>query len=180
MEHVAKAAEQAECTFKPRTNQVPVSNKIFDFSRTETIVPIIEQRRQEKENKLEQLRREKEYKELKECTFVPLTNEGTPVRGNGPVIVRGLGRHLELKEMARRQEEEQKQREDKAFGKVTNRVDSRTEPYTIPKPFNLSTSHRRRKSRSKSRDQDFAKDLTFSPETLSRSRQRKILGILAK
>ena len=43
------------------------------------------------------MRTYKEYDELKECTFQPQIKENIPE--TGIVIVRGLGRHMELQEM---------------------------------------------------------------------------------
>ena len=53
-----------------------------------------------------------------------------------PIIVRGLGRHLELKEMAKRQEEEAAQREAQVF-----KLQPSPNPcgYTVPQPFRLSS-----------------------------------------
>lgn len=73
---------------------------------------------QERENKLQQTRRQLEYDELKDCTFQPdiLQRPATTAAGGGgsgagsgggggePVVVRGLGRYMELKEMAKRLE----------------------------------------------------------------------------
>ena len=63
----------------------------------------------------------------KECTFQPnvsISKKHVPERG-GPVIVRGLGRHLELKEMAKKQEEERLSREEEVF-KTQPRQPART------------------------------------------------------
>ena len=50
-----------------------------------------------------QVRRDKEYDTLKECTFEPELHAREEVpQPTGPVVVRGLGRYLELKEMAKR------------------------------------------------------------------------------
>jgi len=40
----------------------------------------------------------------------------------GPIIVRGMGRYLELKEMARRQTEERKEREQKVIVIITMKL----------------------------------------------------------
>lgn len=51
--------------------------------------------------------------------------------------MRGLGRHLELKELARRQKEEQAEREKKAWC-VASQDPARKVVYTIPKPFKMT------------------------------------------
>ncbi len=38
----------------------------------------------------------REYEELKECTFTPAINRDAP-KPSGPVVVPGLGRHMELR-----------------------------------------------------------------------------------
>ena len=48
--------------------------------------------------------------------------------------MRGLGRYMELKQLARRQAEAQKEREQKAF---LVEPPARLQPYTVPEPFRL-------------------------------------------
>ena len=51
-----------------------------------------------------------EVKELEECTFSPAIVRKSSSQGKGgPVVIRGLGRHLELRELAKRKEEEQRE-----------------------------------------------------------------------
>lgn len=66
---------------------------------------------------LEAARRRAEYEELKACTFAPQTaaSQASLARAKaaveadgGVVVVHGLGRHLELKELTRRMEEEKR------------------------------------------------------------------------
>ena len=79
--------------------------------------------------------------ELRECTFQPnvsLIKQAVP-EPDGPVIVRGLGRHLELKEMAKKKEEEKAAREEEVF-KTQPRV--ATAGYTVPQPFHLSDNQK--------------------------------------
>ena len=82
-----------------------------------------------------------ERQALAECTFAPQV--GSPAvaeaKGGGgekPLVVKGIARHMELKGLARRQAEEQAQREQKAF-----LIDppQRTAPYTVPEPFRLAS-----------------------------------------
>ena len=74
---------------------------------------------------------------------------GTPVspgeRGHSvadekPLVVRGLGRYMELKQLAKRQAEAQKQREQKAF---ILEPPARLQPYTVPEEFRFSQTSRR-------------------------------------
>lgn len=57
----------------------------------------------EKQARIAQARRNKEYQEIKDCTFYPQTNPGAPLYTHD-VEIRGLERHLELKELQRRKE----------------------------------------------------------------------------
>ena len=41
--------------------------------------------------------------ELNECTFKPKTNPGIADNNEGVVVVKGLGRHLELQELKKKQ-----------------------------------------------------------------------------
>ncbi|RHY45729.1 hypothetical protein DYB30_009621 [Aphanomyces astaci] len=58
--------------------------------------------------KLEDQRNSLEFQELQACTFAPAINKSTTKPSRGPVVVRGLGRFLELKQLAKRQVAERK------------------------------------------------------------------------
>lgn len=62
---------------------------------------------QAKEAKLEMGRLAAEYEALQACTFTPQIS-APPPQATGPVVVRGLGRYLELRDMARKQEDERR------------------------------------------------------------------------
>lgn len=92
---------------------------------------------------------------LKECTFVPqlshagsgagdcVTSSGVSgskdsMKGGNegkPLVIHGLGRYMELKQMAKRQADAQKQREQKAF---LIEPPARLHPYTVTEPFSFS------------------------------------------
>jgi hypothetical protein len=80
-----------------------------------------------KEMKLDSQRRSKEVEEIAECTFAPDVLSG-PALPAGPVIVKGMGRHLELRELARQQQQEQEEREKRAF---KLQVEDARSPYTV-------------------------------------------------
>jgi hypothetical protein len=61
---------------------------------------------QSREEKLAKARREAEYAEMQACTFAPDVKRPAVRQPDGPVIVRGLGRFIETKELAKRLEEE--------------------------------------------------------------------------
>ena len=116
----------------------------------------IERERVARERRLQECRSSMEYEELKGCTFQPKTNKQPRAKagragreaggggggGGGPVVVRGLGRHLELKELAKRQKEEAATRETKAFHVDKRALAQREGLYTVPVPFNLSVDKR--------------------------------------
>ena len=86
----------------------------------------------------------KELEELKDCTFQPEVT-GFNYRykqPNKPVIVRGLGRHLELKNHSNRLKELERQRIEKAFSVKNISKYRRPETgTTIVEPFHLSESY---------------------------------------
>lgn len=54
---------------------------------------------------------------MKDCTFKPQILDTEPSTAKDQVVVvRGLGRHLELKELQKKKEEERKLREAEVFG----------------------------------------------------------------
>ena len=54
---------------------------------------------------------------MKDCTFKPILLNNVPAtQKEEVVVVRGLGRHLELKELQKKKEEEKKLREAEVFG----------------------------------------------------------------
>ena len=71
----------------------------------------------QKQERIAQERREREYDQMKDCTFKPAILENEPSTSKEQVVVvRGLGRHLELKELQKKKEEEKKLREAEVFG----------------------------------------------------------------
>lgn len=90
----------------------------------------------------ERLQREKELDDLRECSFRPNihTKKTSPPRAVVPVVVRGLARHLELRDRARQLDEAKRLRQHNAF-----RVDKADEwrngqNFTTPVPFALHNS----------------------------------------
>ena len=103
------------------------------------------------------------------------------------VVVRGLGRHLELKELQKKKEEEKRLREAEVFGlghkfavnaaelDITNPnrsyypgVNLTVQPggYTVPKPFELSSNKDEKKHKLlKELKEKERKECTFQPTT---------------
>jgi hypothetical protein len=129
---IAEAEFQALHTFNPTlvwgvpgggsstattaTTLVPVAGKLGASDPTGLSARVAEVR-EAVEAKREAARRRAEYEELAPCTFAPSIapsqaslaklKEAAAVDG-GVVVVRGLGRHLELKELSRHLEEEKR------------------------------------------------------------------------
>ena len=134
--------ERAECTFRPQLN--PNSDAIaakqpervsHNPDTIEGLTARLRQEQQDKAERLERARRQVEADKLKECTFQPQLASATPSTVEAkPLVVRGLGRYMELKQLAKRQAEAQKEREQKAF---LIEPPARLQPYTVPEPFHL-------------------------------------------
>ena len=136
---------QLECTFKPKVDErsaalaAKAPQRCTHTADGDSVLERVAQQARERDEKLERLRREREAEELRECTFAPkvqprlagaarkergkaadAAQSGTPTaaaaeEAAGGVVVRGLGRYMELKQMAKAQAEAQKQREQRAF-----------------------------------------------------------------
>ena len=71
--------------------------------------------------------------ELEQCTFQPKTNPTIVDNNEEVVVVKGLGRHLELQELKKRQVEEKKLREAEVFG-VNHKFAVNADQYDINNP----------------------------------------------
>ena len=70
---------------------------------------------------------------MEQCTFQPTTNEYIKDNSEEVVIVKGLGRHLELQELKKKQQEEKRLREAEVFG-VNHKFAVNAEQYDITNP----------------------------------------------
>lgn len=117
-----------------------------------------------------------QYDELGSCTFTPIINKKS-VSSDRPVIVRGLGRFLELRQMQKQIEEEKRQREEKAFA-----VRYVPKSHTIPEPFQLSSQNsnlkKRREERLKILQNAQERECTFHPKTLEGTNRQLIRQVL--
>lgn len=57
---------------------------------------------------------QKEMRELEECTFKPNVHP-VPPKEKDPVVIKGLGRHLELQDLAKQMRKDQEEWERKIF-----------------------------------------------------------------
>ena len=200
-------AIEEECTFKPKIHSmkrkaglgdssfvsgvfaVASSQSIgaqersrysMDVTDVETLTQRIKDKQREKMAQCQMVKKKKEYEELKECTFTPAIRRAAPKSAAGPIVVRGLGRHLELKELAQRKAEEQAERERKVF--LTQVTPGAAKPYTVPTPFQLSSSdgkHEARKEKVRQAVQSInMKECTFHPQTNEGDVRRLLQSIL--
>lgn len=117
----------------------------------------------DKQARIAQARRQQEYAEIKDCTFYPKTNQKV-LLPTEDVEIRGLDRHLELRELQRRKDEEQALREAEVFGLNAQFIAGQK-----PEPFELMTTLRHCQNQQKFQERidklrlDQMKDCTFRP-----------------
>eukprot|EP00752_Nemacystus_decipiens_P011160 g9916.t1 len=138
-------------------------------------------REREQEERFNALREEQEVSEMQRCTFVPQTNPAI-LRAQGPVMVRGLGRHLELKDVAQQREMERREREAQAFGVRPGAVKRTMMGETLVEPFNLSSNNKKKKrwweERKRRHEAERAAECTFKPWTVEAERGRALSRLL--
>ena len=137
--------EAEECTFKPKVAARSAALAAHAAHRSGlqphqvgTLTERLNLQSQQREAKLDAERKRREAAELEKCTFKPSVKAKSPAaikaEASGPVVVRGLGRYMELKDLAKRKVEAQKQREQRAF---LTEPPEKLQPYTVPEPFQL-------------------------------------------
>lgn len=172
-----ESSESQECTFRPQIKRVPSPNRV---GPPEALIDRITELQRQRDALWQQQRAAAEYEEVSECTFAPETNKKRP-RHQGPIVVRGLGRHLELSELRRRKEDERKQKQEEVFHENPQPPKNGR---TVTEPFKLRSEHRdgrkgngaadgRRKQQKAS-----GTEFTFRPETEARRRRNIIASIL--
>ncbi|CCI45285.1 unnamed protein product [Albugo candida] len=118
-------------------------NETESLWQSEKLLQVIDAERIRREKDLEARRREKAVNEMKECTFRPKLKTSKLLNAKAsserPIIIRGLERFMESREMARQKEKQQQAREHRVF--FTN---YKPRKYTIPKPFQLSQPIRKK------------------------------------
>lgn len=116
---------------------------------------------------------------MQRCTFVPQTNTGI-LRAQGPVLVRGLGRHLELKDVAQQMEQDRRMREAQAFGVRPGALRRTVMGETVLEPFSLSESDSKGwwEARRKTHEAERAAEFTFKPWTVEAERSKALSNLL--
>ncbi|EQC34530.1 hypothetical protein SDRG_07858 [Saprolegnia diclina VS20] len=171
---------QAECRFRPAITPLEGDADRSTVWNPATVIQTIERTRERRRQSLEDKRHLLEFEELQRCTFQPTINR-KPISASEaaarPVVVRGLSRFLELKQRAKRQEEELREREAKVFGtSYTPRA------YTIPAPFKLSYQDRQRDGKRSRLEAELRQkemqECTFAPMTMEVKNRKLIQSLL--
>jgi hypothetical protein len=102
----------------------------------EQVMQRIREEQSRKEQLIQERRRQLELERHSECTFAPGTHKPFEESAK-PVVVSGLDRFFELRELAAKQNKDQNDREAKAFNLKTSSI-ARCNGVTIPEPFHLS------------------------------------------
>eukprot|EP00743_Colponemidia_sp_Colp-15_P009571 GILK01010468.1.p1 GENE.GILK01010468.1~~GILK01010468.1.p1 ORF type:complete len:699 (-),score=140.42 GILK01010468.1:90-2186(-) len=177
----AEAAFAEEHTFRPDiySNTTKYRDVQPHYKLDDNVMTQIKAEQEEKKRKVSQTKRDLEYEEMRGCTFTPEIIRGSAVTSQqSAVLVRGLGRYLELKELSKRLEEEKREREEKAF-KI--KVPTSGQVYTIPEPFAFtqdpSVEDRRAKLKQEAIER-VMKDCTFNPQTMESKNKSLIQEML--
>ena len=176
----AASREFAEtCTFQPKLEAKKTLSEQSKFrlglSDPDALAKRIARQRQEKERKLEEAKREREYKELEGCTFAPqISSENTVPKPSGPIIIKGFGRHLERQDQIKRMREEQQEREEKVFltnAKGSRHVITRPQPFKLHQNFHAEERTKKMIEELRNREQEM---YTFHPQT-NEGKNREVL-----
>lgn len=148
-------------------------------SKGAAVMDQIKQDMSKKAEAIAERRRAQEEELQAACTFAPSTRKSyqDPQK---PVVVSGLGRFFELRELAQQKQREQQDREAKVFRPEIIRP--KGVGVTIPEPFALSSSQRETMTTPKRRQSCGGpppSDYSFTPttnESAAREAVRRILG----
>ena len=165
-----------------KVNQSTVSASVqlrqsINMKEPEKMARSIRQDLQRKEERRRMAVVKTELRELEQCTFKPavIPYGGDQAGRDGkPVVIPGLDRHLELKEMTKKKKDDEKRREDDVFS--VRGADSMRKPEdgtTIQKPFHLSESDKRPSRAILELQEKEKNDLTFNPYTQNAARRNE-------
>ena len=153
-----------------KENVIPCS-ALHIAGDAETVIQRIETYRQEKELRMRESREEAEASRMRQCTFAPRVNREGAARAklNKPVVVHGLTRFLQNREMARQKEEDKRRREMEVFaGHQGNGGSAKHRScFTVAEPFKLSQSRTASEKMARLRkelENDFREKCTFQPK----------------
>jgi hypothetical protein len=148
-------------SFRPKLESKKFKNVKSHYSDPGNILEKIKEKEREKQEKLRDLKLEAQEKETKNCTFQPKIVEMTESKDN--VLVPGFDKFMAWKELSKKQEEDKKMREFKAFG-----IKGNNNSVTVPQPFNLAPDKKEEKIEKIKQqiDDQFTRECPFKPKTL--------------
>ena len=112
------------------------------YRQSDDILNKIKQQTSLKKKKIDESKKNKENEEMKEGTFTPQST-GSRFYQENKINIKGTDRFFELRAIANRRDEENRERENKVFFKnPKGRNDSFV---TVPKPFDLHPSNKKQK-----------------------------------
>jgi len=177
-----------ECTFSPEVYSKGAKPH-YDMSNPDAVVSQIHYEKQQRDVRLNMLKKRLEYDEIESCSFRPEVHTEPPPQTRGPTItrssrdmrsseIRGLSRFMELREKTERMKEEQRELEDRVFGRKLPAGPPGA--YMEPKPFHLSyeTAARRREEKMRRLEEAAMEQCTFQPETSEMKMRALVAGIL--
>ena len=175
------AERERDCTFQPQLYRSDLFGHVESaYGQSKDVMRKIHEEEHTKKLKVEEMKKLQEFEELKSCTFQPETLEPRLDTEGAVSDVKGLDRFLQLKDLARRQEEERKAREEQVF-KLNPRGHVAEVPYTIPQPFNLHPSTKQQKMERAQREAMGREkaQCTFQPQTMELRNRQMIQKLLA-
>lgn len=124
--------EEAPLSFSPTLKRSKKYAKIeSNYSQMQPIMQNIADKQQAKLRKIDEIRKEQEHEEMKECSFAP---KAKPLASSQSCNdIRGLERFLHLKSLAEKLKMQQRDREAKVF-MLNPTNDTRV---TVPIPFSF-------------------------------------------
>ena len=209
LEQLRQAAEeqqQRECTFRPDTSKPRVIGYYDEYQPPapaaplsiaqaarqgfESLMPRIADYQADREARAAAARQAREAQQLAECTFSPSINRGQ-AGGKGPtaaqpVVVPGLERFLELKQLADEQKRAQEERAARVFNQnPAGGALAQGRRATVPKPFKLA-GQAALEAKAQQRQAELMQDVlaarleacTFAPRTGVARRQQLLDRIL--
>ncbi|KAF4729352.1 hypothetical protein FOZ62_001059, partial [Perkinsus olseni] len=189
--HRSTEAEQEDCSTSERQGDTYSHVKShYNFSKPSQLMADITREQQQRRQRVEEQRQQRQYDELRECTFTPRTaaaSGGPSLRRSdlqststmsscsaipaGPVLIGGYDRFMENRRMAEEARCKERQKQEAS----TMRTDSQPKDWaptlTVPQPFQFSSSSSRRpRSRHTPKEDGYS----FRPAT-NESRRRDAL-----
>ncbi|EAS02389.1 hypothetical protein TTHERM_00727490 (macronuclear) [Tetrahymena thermophila SB210] len=160
-----------ECTFQPTVNKNKKYNNLKSHYAADNIQQSLKEEKENKEKQINQIKKQIEYEEMKECTFNPVTKQLESVDYKEKLQnMRGIDKFLQQKELAKKQQEINKKREEEVFN-VKDMSQYRDSNKTVIQPFKLSKGFGPIQKKPRA---DFLQECTFQPQT-NESKNKEII-----